>query len=72
MLRAIVIVPNERTKDMRSLVNIAASEAKKREGVHRDIPIKTIKFIPELGVFIAIYECEYRASGVRGLRAGRG
>jgi len=66
MLRALVLMPNERTKDMRSLVNIASAEAKKREGVHEDIPIKTVIFVPECGCYVALYE----ASDVRGRKAG--
>jgi len=66
VLKSLVIVPNERTQDMRSLVNIASAEAKRREGTHQDIPIRALKFIPELGVYVAIYDWEHSSSGARG------
>lgn len=68
-MKALVIVPNERTRDMRSLVNIAAAEAKRREGTCGNIYIKTVRFIPECCVFVALYEWGHKASDVRGRKA---
>ena len=42
--------------DMREVINIAGSLAKKREGVQHDIPIVEILFSAKLGVYVAIYE----------------
>jgi len=64
-----VIVPNEKVRDHRALVNIASAEAKKREGTHQDISIKTITFIPECGVYVALYEWEHINSDVRARKA---
>jgi hypothetical protein len=66
MLKALVIYVNERVKDVRALVNIASHEAKKREHTHEDIPIKAVRFIPECGVYVALYESEHKASDARG------
>lgn len=66
MLKSLVIVPNERIRDMRSLVNIAAAEAKRKEGVHQDIPIKTVVYVPECGVWVALYEWEHTGPSAKG------
>lgn len=56
MLRVLVIIPNERTQDMGSLLAIARAEAQKHERTHQNITVRAIKFIPECGVYVALYE----------------
>jgi hypothetical protein len=56
ILRALVIVPNEKTTDLGSLLAIARSEACKREQVSINPTIKALMFVAELGVYVAIYE----------------
>ena len=73
MLKALVIVPNERTQDTGSLLAIARAEAQKRERTHKNVSVKTIIFVPECGVHVALYEAPgvQRAPGVRGGRRSR-
>lgn len=70
MLKALVIVPNERTQEMGSLLAIARAEAQKRERTHEKLIIRVILFIPECNVYVALYEASgvQRNPGVRGWR----
>lgn len=56
VFKALVIVPNSRTTDVGDLLAIARAEAQKREQTHEKVEIKALPFIPELGVYVAIYE----------------
>jgi hypothetical protein len=56
VLKALVININEKTTDFGCLVAIARAEARKREHVELNPPILTIQFVPELKVYVAIYE----------------
>lgn len=56
MLRALVIVPNSRTKEISDLLAVARAEAKKREHAKHRLPIRSVIFVPELDVYIAVYE----------------
>jgi hypothetical protein len=56
MLRALVIVPNERMKDFGDLVAVARTEARKRDRSQENPLIRAISFIPELSVYVAVYE----------------
>jgi hypothetical protein len=58
MLKALVIVPNDRTKEFGSLVAVARAEARKREQSEKNPPIVALKFIPELHVYVAVYEAQ--------------
>ena len=58
VLKAIVIVPNEKTTDFGSLIAIARTEASKREHVQENPVIRAMPFVPELGVYIAVYESQ--------------
>jgi hypothetical protein len=59
MLKAIVITPNEKTAEFGSLLAVARAEARKREQSKENPPIRALQSVPELGVFVAIYEaCE--------------
>jgi len=56
VLKALVIVPNDRTKEIGSLLAVARAEARKREHADKNPPIRALKFFPELGVYVAVYE----------------
>ena len=56
MLKAIVISPNDRTVDFGCLLAIARSEACKREHVRVNPLVRSLTFVPEVGVYIAVYE----------------
>jgi len=56
VLRALVIVPNSRTKQVSALLAIAKAESKKKEHSDRTPDVLALKFIPELGVYVALYE----------------
>ncbi|MFQ6081275.1 MAG: hypothetical protein ACE5OW_06375 [Candidatus Bathyarchaeia archaeon] len=74
MLRALVIYVNEKVKDVGSLLAIARAEAQKREHTHRNLVVRAIKFIPELGVYVAFYEplgCSRRLDARRGKEGER-
>ena len=44
MLRSLVIIPNNKTKDIGTLLAIARAEGKKKEG--KNITVKALQFIP--------------------------
>jgi len=56
MLKALVIAPNEKTTEFGSLLAIARTEARKREQSNENPPIRALRFFPELGVYVAVYE----------------
>ncbi len=56
VLAAIVITPNEKTKDVGSLVAIARGAACKREHVQENPVVRALEFVPKLGVYVAVYE----------------
>ena len=56
MFKAIVVMLNAKTGDVGSILAIARSEARKREQSKENPPIRTLQFVPELGVYVAIYE----------------
>jgi hypothetical protein len=58
MLKALVIIPNEQTKEVGALIAIARAEARKREHAERNPLILALKFIPELHVYVAVYESQ--------------
>jgi hypothetical protein len=55
-LKAIVIMPNERTKEVGSILAVARDMARKRETAQINPPIRALQFVAELGVFVAVYE----------------
>ena len=66
MLKALVIVPNQRTKDVGDLLAIARATAQKREHTHEKVNIRAIQFVASLGVYVAVYELpDVRAGTVR-------
>ena len=56
MLRALVIVPNSKTEEFGSLLAVARAEARRREHADKNPPIRALRFFPELGVYVAVYE----------------
>lgn len=56
MLRALVIAPNQRTKELADLLAIARSEAQKREHTRQNVEVRALVFVPECSVYIAVYE----------------
>jgi hypothetical protein len=56
MLKALVITPNSKTADLGSLLAIARSEACKREQVRLNPPIRALHFLPEIDIYVAVYE----------------
>jgi len=56
MLKSLVIYPNEKTRDMGSVLQIARSIAKKIERTDVNIPVLNIIFDPVNRVYVAVYE----------------
>jgi hypothetical protein len=55
-LKALVVTPNEKTAEFGSLLAVARAEARRREKCERNPPVRALKFFPELGVYVAVYE----------------
>jgi hypothetical protein len=53
-----VIIPNEQTKEVGALLAVARAEARKRERSEKNLPIRSLRFLPELGVYVAVYEAQ--------------
>lgn len=56
MLKALVIVPNDKTTDMGDILQIARALAQKREHNHENVNVRSILFDPITSTFVAIYE----------------
>jgi hypothetical protein len=56
MLKALVLMPNSKTSEYGALLAIARAEARRREHLGQNPPIRALKFFPELGVYVAVYE----------------
>jgi hypothetical protein len=56
MLKALVITPNDKTTELGSLLAVARAEARKREQSNENPPVRALRFFPELGVYVAVYE----------------
>jgi hypothetical protein len=56
VLKALVIIPSTGTKEFGSLLAVARAEARKREHAQANPPIRSLIFVPELGVYVALYE----------------
>ena len=70
LLKALVIVPNSRTKEIGDLLAIARAEARKREHADKNPPIRALVFVPELQVYCAIYEVQVRVVQKLGVAKG--
>jgi len=58
VLKALVIVPNERTKEVGALLAVARAEARKREKTRQNPPVLALRFFPELNVYVAVYQAQ--------------
>lgn len=58
MLKALVIIPNEQTRELGSLLAIARDTARRREQTDKNPPIRALRFFPELGLYVAVYETQ--------------
>ena len=56
VLKALVLMPNEKTADIGSLLAIARDAARRRENIQINPPIRALRYVAELSVFIAVYE----------------
>ena len=56
MLKAVVVTPNDKTTEVGSLLAISRAEARRRENVGVNPPVRALVFVPELGVYVAVYE----------------
>jgi hypothetical protein len=56
LLKALVIMPNEKTTEVGALLAVARDAARRREDAQTNPPIRALHFIAELGVFVAVYE----------------
>lgn len=58
MFKALIIIPNDKTKEFGALIAVARAEARKREHTEQNPPIRVLRFLPELSVYVAVYEAE--------------
>ena len=56
MLKALVIIPNEKTAEVGSVLAVARAEARKREHAEQNPPILALRFLAELNVYVAVYQ----------------
>ena len=51
-----MIAPNEKTLEFGCLLAVARAEARKREHTQENPSIRALQFVPELNIYVAIYE----------------
>ena len=56
IFKALVITPNEKTTEVGCLLAVARAEARKREHAVVNPPVRALQFVPELKVYVAVYE----------------
>jgi hypothetical protein len=56
VFKAIVVCPNERTVDLGCLLAIARAEACRREHTRVNPTIRTLVYVAEVGVYVALYQ----------------
>jgi hypothetical protein len=56
LLKALVIFPNENTVEFGCLLAVTRAEARRREHVGVNPPVRALQFVPELKVYVAVYE----------------
>ena len=56
MFKALVVSPNEKTTELGSILAIARSEARKREQLKENPPIRALRYFPEISVYVAVYK----------------
>ena len=62
MLKALVLTPNAKTTEFGSILAIARSEARKREQSKENPPIRALQFVPEIGIYVAVYEASEKTN----------
>jgi len=72
LLETLVIYRNERTNDVRRLVNIASTQAKRKEKTQKDIVVRAIVYVPELDIYVAVYESPFKTRRIMPLKLGEG
>lgn len=60
-LKSLVILLNDKMKDMGDVLAVARSTAQKKEHTHRNMNVKALHFIPELDCYVALYEVQSEA-----------
>ncbi len=55
-LKAVIIRPNEKTTEFGSILAVARAEARRREQSKENPPIRALQYVPELKVYVAVYE----------------
>jgi hypothetical protein len=56
MFKALVITPNQKTIEFGSLLAVARSEARRREQIQENPPVRALCFVADLGIYVAVYE----------------
>jgi hypothetical protein len=56
ILRALVIIPSEKTTDLGCWLAIVKIKACKREHAQENPVVRTMVFVPELGGYVAVYD----------------
>jgi len=56
LLKALVIYPPKKQYDLGDLLQIARAEAKKAVRTSQLISVRAIRFFPDCGVYVALYE----------------
>ena len=62
LLKVLVVTPNEKTAEIGSLLAVARAEARKREHADQNPPVRALRFFPELGIYVAVYETIEKSS----------
>ena len=62
MLKALIIMSNEKTSEVGALLAVARDAARRREDTLKNPPILALHFIAELGIFVAIYEAAEKSN----------
>jgi hypothetical protein len=65
LLKALVITTNEKINEFGSLLAVARAEARKREHAEVNPSIRALHFLPEIGVYVAVYEASESAEKKR-------
>ena len=74
LLGALIIYPGKGTDNRRRLLRIASTQAKIKEKVKsgtKSIKVRTILFVPECKVYVAIYEKPRKTRSIDSLKLGR-
>ena len=68
MLKALVIIPNSRTREISDILQIAKSSARKAAHLEKNPPILAIEYISRLNVYVVVYEVfKAKVSRLRGV-----